>query len=81
MKNANVNFVNKLMSLIHENMNMNRSTQGSVNFLSYFFVLYAYKVQYPLSFVNSGYIFKAEMVLSDFPASDGSLLGDLHRKA
>ena len=81
MMNANVNCVNNLKSLIYENMNMNRSSHGKVNFLSYFFVLYAYKVQYPLSFVNSGNIFKAEMVLNDFRTSEGSLLGDLHRMA
>ena len=81
MKNANVNCVNNLKSLIYENMNMNRGSHGKVNFLSYFFVLYAYKVQYPLSFVNSGNIFKAEMVLNDFRVSEGGLLGDLHRMA
>ena len=81
MMNANVNCVNKLKSLIYENMNMNRGSHGKVNFLSYFFVLYAYKVQYPLSFVNSGNIFKAEMVLNDFRVSEGGLLGDLHRMA
>ena len=81
MMNANENCVNNLKSLIYENMNMNRSSQEKVNFMSYFFVLYAYKVQYPLSFVNSGNIFKAEMVLNDFLASEGSLLDDLHRMA
>ena len=81
MMDMNTKFVSDLKSFIDMNMDMNRRSQNKVNFMSYFFVLYAYKVQYPLSFVNLGNIFSPEMVLNDFHEPDGSLLGDLYRMA
>ena len=61
-------------SMMWKSMEMNRRTQGRVNFYSYFFLIYAYRHQIPLEFDT----YKGEKVLEHVLPTDDDLFNNLY---